>query len=53
MAPHIPEMVKNIASDLGVTPDHINVKAKTNEKLGHLGRGEGIAVQAVALIVKS
>jgi 2-C-methyl-D-erythritol 2,4-cyclodiphosphate synthase len=53
MAPHIPEMVKNIASDLGVTPDHINVKAKTNEKLGHLGRGEGIAVQAIALILKA
>jgi 2-C-methyl-D-erythritol 2,4-cyclodiphosphate synthase len=45
-------MVKNIASDLGVTPDHINVKAKTNEKLGYLGRGEGIAVQAIALILK-
>jgi 2-C-methyl-D-erythritol 2,4-cyclodiphosphate synthase len=53
MAPYIPEMVKNIASDLGVTPDHINVKAKTNEKLGHLGRSEGIAVQAVTLIVKN
>jgi len=53
MAPHIPEMVKNIASDLGVASDHINVKAKTNEKLGHLGRGEGIAVQAIALIRKS
>jgi 2-C-methyl-D-erythritol 2,4-cyclodiphosphate synthase len=52
MAPYIPEMVKNIASDLGVTPDHINVKAKTNEKLGYLGRGEGIAVQAIALILK-
>ena len=53
MAPHIPEMVKNIASDLGVASDHINVKATTNEKLGHLGRGEGIAVQAIALIRKS
>jgi 2-C-methyl-D-erythritol 2,4-cyclodiphosphate synthase len=52
MAPYIPEMVKNIASDLGVTPDHINVKAKTNEKLGYLGRGEGIAVHAIALILK-
>lgn len=52
MAPHIPEMVKNIASDLGVSLDHVNVKAKTNEQLGHLGRGEGIAVQAIALIQK-
>ena len=52
MALHIPEMVKNIASDLGVTSDHINVKAKTNEKLGYLGRGEGIAVEAIALILK-
>ena len=52
MAPHIPEMVNNIAHDLGVAPSHVNVKAKTNEGLGHLGRGEGIAVQAIVLLSK-
>jgi 2-C-methyl-D-erythritol 2,4-cyclodiphosphate synthase len=52
MAPHIPEMIKNIAEDLCVLASHINVKAKTNEGLGHLGRGEGIAVHAVALLCK-
>ncbi len=52
MAPHIPEMVNNIAHDLGVAASHVNVKAKTNEGLGHLGRGEGIAVQAIVLLSK-
>ena len=50
MAPHIPLMVANIAADLGVAAGQVNVKAKTNEKLGYLGREEGIAAQAVALI---
>lgn len=50
MAPHIPAMVRNIASDLDVAIDRVNVKAKTNEKLGFLGREEGIATEAVALI---
>ena len=52
MAPHIPEMVKNIASDLGVSASHVNVKAKTNEGLGHLGRQEGVAVHAIAMLMK-
>jgi 2-C-methyl-D-erythritol 2,4-cyclodiphosphate synthase len=52
MAPHIPAMVMNIAKDLGVDPSQVNVKAKTNEGLGYLGRGEGIAVQAMAMLYK-
>lgn len=53
LAGYLPEMVRNIASDLAVTLSHINLKAKTNEFLGHLGRGEGIAVHAVALLYKA
>ena len=50
MAPHIPNMIGNIASDLGVQPSAINIKATTTEELGFVGREEGIAAQAVALI---
>lgn len=51
MAPHIAAMRANIAADLGVAVDSINVKAKTAEKLGLVGRGEGIVAEAVVLIV--
>ncbi len=51
MAPHIPTMVGNIAADLGVAPHAVNVKATTTEQLGYTGRGEGIAAQAVALLL--
>ena len=50
LAPHIPGMVANIAADLAIAPDCVNVKAKTTEKLGFVGRGEGIAAEAVVLI---
>jgi 2-C-methyl-D-erythritol 2,4-cyclodiphosphate synthase len=50
MAPHIPQMIRNIAADLGIAPDAVNVKATTIEGLGYIGRGEGIAAQAVVLI---
>ena len=51
MAPHVAQMVQNIASDLGVAMNAVNVKATTTEKLGYTGRGEGIAAQAVALLL--
>jgi 2-C-methyl-D-erythritol 2,4-cyclodiphosphate synthase len=50
MAPHIGRMVLNISEDLGVAPGAINVKATTTEELGFIGREEGIAAQAIALI---
>jgi len=53
LADYLPAMIKNIAADLAVTPSHVNLKAKTNESLGHLGRGEGVAVHAVALLYKA
>ena len=52
MAPYIVEMCVNIAADLNIDVDFINVKATTTEKLGFEGRKEGIAVQAVVLIEK-
>ena len=52
MAPHIGTMCRNIADDLNVDGDCINVKATTTEKLGFEGRKEGIAVQAIVLIEK-
>ncbi len=50
LAPYIAAMRANIAADLDIGSTQVNVKAKTAEKLGALGRGEGIAAQAVALI---
>ncbi len=53
MAPHIPLMVARIAEDLGIAPDCVNVKAKTAERLGFVGREEGISADAVALIERT
>ena len=53
MAPHIAGMVKNIAEDLQVDVNQVNIKAKTNEKLGYLGREEGIAAEAVVLVFQA
>jgi 2-C-methyl-D-erythritol 2,4-cyclodiphosphate synthase len=50
MAPYVSRMTGNIASDLDITPAAINIKATTTEHLGFIGRVEGIAAQAVALI---
>ena len=51
MAPHIPAMVERIAERLGVAPSQVNVKAKTAEKMGPVGRGEAIEARAVCLLV--
>ncbi|MFS2003655.1 2-C-methyl-D-erythritol 2,4-cyclodiphosphate synthase [Duganella sp. CT11-25] len=53
MAPHIAGMCANIAEDLGVAVGQVNIKAKTNEKLGYLGREEGIAAESIALLIAS
>jgi 2-C-methyl-D-erythritol 2,4-cyclodiphosphate synthase len=51
--PHIPEMKKILASLMNVTEDDISIKATTNEKLGYVGREEGVNAYAVALISKN
>ncbi len=51
LAPYMDEMQKNIASALELPVDRVNIKATTTETLGFEGRGEGIAVQAVASIM--
>jgi 2-C-methyl-D-erythritol 2,4-cyclodiphosphate synthase len=50
MAPYKALMIGNVASDLGITPAMVNIKATTTEGLGFLGRVEGIAAQAIVLL---
>lgn len=51
IGPHVAAMLANVAADLGVPADRVNIKGKTTERLGFTGRGEGIAAEAVALLV--
>ena len=53
LAPHIPAMRANIAADLGIQKTCVNIKGKTNEKLGYLGRMEAIEAQAAVLLEKA
>lgn len=53
MAPHIPQMIKHIAQDLDLPISVINIKAKTAEKLGFIGRGEGIVAEVVCLLTNA
>jgi len=50
LAPHAAAMVANVAADLGIPADCVNIKGKTNERLGYLGREEAIEAQAIALV---
>jgi 2-C-methyl-D-erythritol 2,4-cyclodiphosphate synthase len=52
ISPHAAAMAANIASDLGVEIGDVNIKGKTSEQLGFTGRQEGIATQAVALLMR-
>ena len=47
---HVPAMREKLAEALGISPRNVSVKGKTNEGMGWIGQGEGIAVHAVALI---
>lgn len=53
LKPHLLGMRQNIAFDLGIDVSAVNIKGKTNEKLGYLGREEGIEAQAVVLLVQA
>ena len=52
MLPYISQMRENIASALGIRQDNVNVKATTTERLGFVGREEGIAAEAVCILTK-
>ena len=51
IGPHVPAMRACIAADCGIDAGAVNVKGKTSEKLGYAGRGEGVAAQAVVLLI--
>ena len=53
LAPYLGQMQQNLASVMGIRPDQVNIKATTEEKLGVTGAGEGMAAQAIALLLKA
>jgi len=50
LGPHLPQMAATLTTRLGTSPDSVSLKAKTNEGMGFIGRGEGVAVIAVATL---
>jgi len=50
LGPHVPEMRKRIAATVGISDSQVSIKATTNERLGPIGRGEGISAMAVAMV---
>lgn len=52
MRPHIPTMTARLAAAMNIVPTQLNIKAKSNEGLDAIGRGEAIAAQAIALIIQ-
>jgi 2-C-methyl-D-erythritol 2,4-cyclodiphosphate synthase len=52
LKPHLGKMIANLATNLQITPEQVSIKATTNEKLGAVGREEGISVYAVVLLFK-
>ena len=52
LAPYLPQMQRNLASVMGIEINQVNIKATTEEKLGFTGSGEGMAAQAIALLLK-
>lgn len=53
LSPHMPAIVASVAETLGIDKENVNVKAKTNEKLGFEGEEKGIVAQAIVLIQKA
>ncbi|MDX2177706.1 MAG: 2-C-methyl-D-erythritol 2,4-cyclodiphosphate synthase [Candidatus Sumerlaeia bacterium] len=53
ISPHVALMCERLSADLAVAPAQVNIKATTNERMGFLGRGEGIAAMATALLFRA